>query len=153
MIENTTSACTEDKCIVFLVDDDADGREFFFEALEEVSPNVDPTIFSGGMEVLSRLRSLERLPDMIFLDLYMPRMGGRECLAKIRADNRLDPVCVVMYSTQMALGRIVELFNAGANRFLKKPSTYGALKNALEKAIESVRNNPLGGQSVINYSE
>lgn len=80
-------------------------------------------------------------------------MGGRECLAKIRADNRLDSVCVVIYSTQMDLGRIVELFNAGANMFLKKPSTYGVLKNALEKAIESVRNNPLGGQSVINYSK
>jgi len=53
----------------------------------------------------------------------------------------------------MNLDKVEEIFNAGANRYLKKPSTYSALKNALHKAIASVRKNPLGGQSVIIYTE
>jgi CheY-like chemotaxis protein len=152
-MESATSSSTEDHYRIFLVDDDADDREFFSEALKEVGRNVRLAVFSSGDEVLNELRSGETLPDIIFLDLYMPRMDGRECLAKIRSDARLNSVCVIMYSTLMNLHHIDELFDAGANRFLKKPSSYPALKNALDKAIESVTNNPLGGQTVINYSE
>ncbi len=152
-MENEINSYKENICRVFLVDDDADDREFFSEALEEVNSNLGLTLFSGGEEVLNKLDFIDELPNIIFLDLYMPKMDGRECLKKIRSDARLDTVCVVMYSTYMDLEQIDELFNAGANRFLNKPSSYPALKNALDRAIESVTNNPLGGKTIINYSE
>lgn len=143
----------ERDCSIFLVDDDADDREFFSEALEEVDGEIELTVFSRGQDLLEKLRSIDRLPYIVFVDLYMPIMDGEECLIKIREDERWGSVCVVIYSTMMDMDRIEELFNVGANRYLKKPSTYPALKNALLTAIESVKNNPLGVQSIIHYSE
>lgn len=148
-----TESYTDDHCRVFLVDDDRDDRQFFAEAMEEIDHNVRLSLFSSGEEVLEDLLSGGDLPNMVFLDLYMPKMDGRECLTKIRSETRLDLVCVIMYSTLMDLDQIDALFGAGANRFLRKPSSYTALKNALEKTIGSVTNNPLGGLAVINYSE
>ena len=79
-------------------------------------------------------------------------MDGESCLARRRENSHYDAICVVIYSTSMDLERIEALFNAGANRYLRKPSSYPALKNALDRAIETVRQNPLGGQAIINYS-
>ena len=152
-MDDEAKSYTECDCTVYLVDDDEDDRKLFSEALEEVGRNVQLNLFSGGEDLLNELLKKKQLPNIIFLDLYMPRMDGEECLARIRANEKLDSVCVIMYSTVMDLERIEELFNAGANRYLKKPSSYPALKKALDKAIESVRKNPLGGQAVINYSE
>lgn len=152
-MQNEKNECTEEDCKVFLVDDDADDREFFSDALTDMVENVHLTLFSSGADVLEHLASGTRPPDIIFLDLYMPMMDGEGCLEKIREQEKYDGICVVIYSTLMDLERIEELFNSGANRYLRKPSSYPALKNALDKAIEWARKNPLGGQAIINYTE
>lgn len=145
--------CENSDYTVFLVDDDAEDREFFSDALEEIGLKVALTLFSNGEDVLSKLRSSDKLPDILFLDLYMPKMDGEDCLAEIRAEEEWDEVCVVIYSTLMDMRRVEELFSAGANRYLRKPTSYPALKNALSLAIESFKNNSLGVQTVINYTE
>lgn len=138
---------------VYLVDDDLDDRELFAEALMEIAPNTDLILFSDGEKLLKKLNSTKHLPEIIFLDLFMPKMDGEECLTKLRADERFDDVFIIIYSTVMDLGKIEELFNDGANRYVKKPSSYQALKEALHRAIVSVRKNPIGGNAIINYSE
>ena len=73
---NEAKRCSEQECRVFLVDDDADDREFFSDALNDVRDNVELTLFSSGAELLSQLDTGTEAPDIIFLDLYMPVMGG-----------------------------------------------------------------------------
>lgn len=119
-MENGPTDFTDCECRVFLVDDDADDREFFSEALGEVGQKLRSTLFSNGADVLKVLFSGARLPDIIFLDLFMPVMDGESCLSEIRADSRFDGIRVVIFSTLMDTERIEELFNAGANRYLKK---------------------------------
>jgi len=140
-------------CTIFLVDDDADDRNFFAEALKAADAKVRLILFSKGKELLAHLHSDEPLPDIVFLDLFMPEMSGETCLSQIRADEQFESISVVIYSTVMNLSKVEALFNSGAQRYLRKPSSFTVLKNALVKAIESVRKNPLGGQAIINYSE
>jgi len=150
---NRASKFADQDWKIFLVDDDVDDRDFFSDALNDIEASVRLTLFSSGEDVLEKLASTTMLPDIIFLDLYMPVMGGEHCLARIRENKKYDNICVVIYSTLMDIDQIEVLFNAGANRFLKKPSSYPALKHALDRAFESLRQNPLGGHTIINYSE
>ena len=71
-------------------------------------------------------------------------MDGREYLSRLREDDKFDSICIIIYSTLMDLDRVEALFNTGANRYLKKPSSYPVLKNALDNASTSARKNPLG---------
>lgn len=138
---------------VFLVDDDPDDRELFSEAIAEVGGDTELKVFHDGNALMQELRSSAKLPDVIFLDLYMPKMDGAECLAEIRSDRKFDSIGIVLYSSLIAMQRIEELFRKGANRYLRKPSTYSALVMSLGRTLESVAKNPTGGMTVINYTD
>src|SRR5665811_95809 len=109
---------------VFLADDDPDDRELFSGAMAEIGGHIGLRTFSGGNSLLRELRSCAALPDIIFLDLYMPKMEGAECLAEIRSEKRFDPIGIVIYSGLIDMERVEELFRKGANRYLRKPSSY-----------------------------
>lgn len=138
---------------IFLTDDDVDDREIFAEALMDIDSQIDLEMFSSGEELLKHLSIIRNLPDIIFLDLNMPGMDGNECLLKLRSTKKFDTICIIIYSTIFNLAQVEELFNAGANRFLRKPWSFITLKDALYRTIDSIRKNPMGGQTIINYSE
>ncbi len=143
----------EDGLAVFLVDDDADDRELFSGAMAEIGGNIKLKTFSEGKALLQELGSATPLPDVIFLDLYMPNMEGAECLAEIRSDKRFDRIGIVIYSGTIDMQKVEELFRKGANRFLRKPSSYPSLVKSLKRTLESAAENPTGGMTVINYTE
>ena len=69
----------------FLIDDDVDDQDIFILALEEVDPTIRCELASDGVEALQKIREEKNFrPDYIFLDLNMPRMNGRQCLAEIK---------------------------------------------------------------------
>ncbi len=138
--------------IIFLVDDDPDDRDLFAEAMRETEYIVHFKNFASGTSLLKELENLAALPDMIFLDLYMPKMDGEACLRAVRKVRRFKSIPIIIYSTIFDLERIAHLFELGANRYLRKPSTFSALKTALQRTIMSISQNPVGGHAVINYS-
>jgi CheY-like chemotaxis protein len=130
---------------VFLVDDDADDQQLFSEALSKISRPINLTILNNGVELMEKLFSGTGLPNMIFLDLYMPMMDGEECLQDIRDEKKFNKIPVLIYSNSFDLERIERLFEMGANRYLQKPSTFSSLVASLEQIINSLANNGLGG--------
>lgn len=152
-MENITTKTKTDGITIFLVDDDPDDRTLFSEAIAEVDGNIALKTFSDGLALMKKLLSSAPRPDIIFLDLYMPKMDGSECLGEIRSAKRFDQIGIVIYSGLIAMERVEELFMKGANRYLRKPSSYAALVRSLERTIESVADNPTGGMAVINYTE
>ena len=152
-MEDETKSGNTDGLSIFLVDDDSDDREIFSEAMVEVDRNIGLSTFSDGNSLLRELLLSDPLPDVIFLDLYMPKMDGAECLAEIRSDKRFDPIGIVIYSSLIDMKRVEELFRKGANRYLRKPSSFPSLVKSLKRTIESVAKNPTGGMTVVNYTE
>jgi len=84
-----------------------------------------------GVELLSYLRSHVVHPDLIFLDLNMPRKDGREALRELKADTALKTIPVIMLSTSSAPFDVDECYRSGANFFLSKPDDYHALVDML----------------------
>ncbi|MAU70694.1 MAG: response regulator [Pseudozobellia sp.] len=139
-----------DKKVVYLVDDDQEDQEIFSDALEMVDTNFTLKMFDNGVDLMADLHSETELPDVIFLDLFMPMMNGEECLQDIRENYQFNDVPVVIYSTVLDMGKIEELFDMGANRYLHKPSNFNALVTALERTMRSVERNKMGGTAIIN---
>ena len=121
---------------IMLADDDEDDRLFFREAFEEVKIKTSITTFNNGVQLMNYLNdSSHPLPDIIFLDLNMPRKSGLECLQEIRNDERLRQLSVAIYSTSSSEKDIEDTFIQGANVYIKKPSDFGKLKKILSDVV------------------
>jgi CheY-like chemotaxis protein len=119
-----------------LADDDEDDRLFFKEAFEEVKIKYDITTFNDGEQLMHYLNHDENaLPDIIFLDLNMPRKSGMECLREIRRNDRLKRISVAIYSTSSSEQDIEDTFVAGANVYIKKPNDFNMLKKVLSDVV------------------
>ncbi len=121
---------------VLLADDDDDDRLFFRDAIEEVKVKTVVNMVNDGVELMDYLNNSDtRLPNLIFLDLNMPRKGGMECLKDIRSNNKLKDLSIAIYSTSALEKDIEETFIKGANIYIKKPNDFEVLKSILAKVI------------------
>lgn len=124
------------KKVFFIADDDPDDRELFIEALRTLDPDCDCITATDGEEALQKLdNGLPQLPDFIFLDLNMPRVSGKECLAAIKKTNKLNQIPVIIYSTSAEKRDMDETIQSGAAYFLQKPNRFDDLSKALEDII------------------
>lgn len=122
---------------IILVDDDSDDRELFTEALSFIQPSAEIQTKRDGEELMEYLATITRIPDVIFLDLNMPRKNGKECLLEIRANKLFQNTPIVIYTTSLNPVDIQETFSQGASFFLKKPNSFEELKNTLHNLLYS----------------
>ncbi len=115
-----------------IVDDDSDDREFFCEAVNELHLSAECLSAASGREALKTLRNgIQSLPDFIFLDLNMPKMDGRTCLAELKKDEKLKNIPVIIFSTSSYQKDIDETCKLGAAYFFPKPADFEKLKNEI----------------------
>jgi DNA-binding response OmpR family regulator len=121
--------------VILLVDDDRDDQELFEEAMAIVDSSVVCHFASDGEEGLSMLE--DNLPGchIIFLDLNMPKMNGKQFLAAIKQNKVLSKIPIVIFTTSQREKDSVETINMGASYFLTKPSSFGELCKQLEEIL------------------
>ncbi|WP_373519055.1 response regulator [Pricia sp.] len=124
-----------EKLTLYLADDDADDREFFIEALEEVPVLTEVREFSNGVDLMDALFSKEPLPDAVFLDLHMPLMDGFECLTDIRSFPQFAKVKIIVYSTSYHEREVNQLKEDGADHYLQKPNSFQELQSLLFQSV------------------
>ncbi|MBL0744278.1 response regulator [Chryseolinea lacunae] len=120
---------------IYLADDDADDRMLFEEALREVSARARLTLAHDGQELLAMLGEETRVPDVIFLDLNMPRKNGIECLQELKQSPKLKHIPIVIFSTSSQPETVDKVYAGGAHFYVPKPRTYGVLKNVIHKIL------------------
>lgn len=121
---------------IFLAEDDADDRMFFEDVLKEVNINTDLVMADDGVELMNVLvETVPPPPDIIFLDLNMPRKNGFECLKEIRQTAKLREIPVVIFSTSGNTQAIDTTYSLGANYFMQKPRSFALLKKAIETVL------------------
>jgi CheY-like chemotaxis protein len=119
---------------IFYADDDQDEIDFFCEALKLVDPSIECVTASNGREALQLLEAIE-IPDLIFLDLNMPRLDGEGCLVSIKNNARLKDVPVIIYSSTADAKDIYMLKARGAFKVLKKVWGIAQLSRELRSVI------------------
>jgi len=120
---------------LLLADDDEDDCIFFKEALESLPVDISLATVSDGEQLMKFLIASEKLPDVLFLDLNMPRKTGVECLTLIKSEDRLAKLSVVIYSTSLDKDVADVLYQKGASYYIRKPSEFAKLKEAIHNAL------------------
>lgn len=121
---------------LFIIDDDIEDQEIFIEAVKEVSDEIHCSTSTSGEEALLHLeRESKKLPDLIFLDLNMPKLNGKQVLREIKNIPAFYKIPVIMYSTSFAPSDIEEIQQIGAAHHLLKPSRFNDLCAALNKIL------------------
>ena len=132
---------------ILLADDDESDRLLFTEAFAELTVKTVVNTVNNGIQLMERLNTKSiRLPDLLFLDINMPRKNGVECLKEIRSNEKLKDLFTAVYSTSNNEKDIEETFLNGANIYVTKPNDYEKLKQILEKAVTTTslyKNEPL----------
>jgi CheY-like chemotaxis protein len=106
---------------IFLVDDSHSDRMLFREMLREIDPSIIFTYAKDGVDAIMQLTQHDAsLPDIIFLDVNMPRMNGVETLAAIKKYDNLKDIPVVMFSAGEMETYGNKAKELGANYCLKK---------------------------------
>ena len=109
--------------MIFLIDDDPDDQDFFSLAMRRAKPGVHCAFAEDCPCAMEKFRDSAFNPQVIFIDINMPRMNGVDCLKALRRIPRLQSVPAYMYSTS-ADDQMMELcLRLGASGFLKKQVT------------------------------
>jgi CheY-like chemotaxis protein len=125
---------------ILLVEDDPGDVELTRETLADAKVLTRLHVVGDGLEALAFLRREEKYaeaprPDLVLLDLNLPRMDGRAFLAEIRADDRFKSIPVVVLTTSQAEEDIVKSYRLGANCYITKPvglTEFTRVVNAIE---------------------
>jgi CheY-like chemotaxis protein len=120
---------------ILMIDDDHDDQTLFCEAIKLISSNITCLLAKNGPEALTILDNTTPLPSVIFLDINMPVMDGRETLARIRATLRLRSIPIFIYSTSNSEAEIKKFLALGVN-YIIKPNSFDKVVQAISKALK-----------------
>ena len=120
---------SKDQHSVLMADDDEEDCLLANEAFSESGLKATFSCVEDGMELMDYLFERSRsdtisLPDLILLDLNMPRKDGREALLEIKAEPALQHIPIVILTTSREEKDIAFAAKAGANTFITKPATF-----------------------------
>lgn len=122
----------ENRKIVLVADDDADDCLLIRDALIDNGLDWDARFVGDGIELMEHLENCEKeekqgircFPNLILLDLNMPRKGGREALREISADSRFKKIPIVILTTSDEPQDIALCNSLGVKLFITKPNMY-----------------------------
>ena len=122
---------------VLLADDDKDDCLFFTDILSNIPVGTSLTIVKDGDQLISHLaKNGEILPEVIFLDLNMPKKNGYECLAEIKSNVSLNNIPVIIFSTSYDEEKANRLYDNGAHYYICKPTNFKDLQDAVQRALQ-----------------
>jgi chemotaxis family two-component system response regulator Rcp1 len=126
---------------VLLVEDSPGDVRLTLEAFHETNPSIRLHVANDGVEAMAFLRQEQGKedaprPDLILLDLNMPKMDGRQVLARIKADDDLKTIPTVILTTSEAEADIARSYQLNANCYLNKPVQLDAFESLVKSINE-----------------
>ena len=119
--------------LVLFIDDDYDDYLIFCEALHATNAEAHCEYKENGAAALTFLEEqLDSLPDYIFLDVHMPVMDGIECLRRIKMDEHLRQIPVILFSSSVDPRKKHTYKHLGAEDFIIKPSRFNDIVDFLK---------------------
>jgi len=118
---------------ILLVEDNPADRELTVENIQRMKLHTELTVARDGIEALEHLKTAAHLPDLVLLDLNMPRMDGRQLLQHLKEheDWRIIPVVVLTSSAEEA--DILASYKLHANCYVQKPVDLDGFRRIVEQ--------------------
>jgi len=142
---------------ILLADDDKDDRFFFAKALQTLSIKTKLETVNDGEKLMHYLeKNSDKLPDVLFLDLNMPRKNGSECLAEIKANKGLYDFPIIIYSTSLNDDIADILYRDGAYYYMRKcdlADLVVQLEMILTRLNEKKLDRPSRSKFILNLAE
>jgi two-component system response regulator len=120
---------------ILLVEDNADDEQLTLRAMRQSDvPNII-RVARDGAEALDHLfsPSATRLPDLVLLDLKLPKVSGLEVLQRIRSEEKTKSLPVVVLTSSDEERDILESYNLGANSYIRKPVDFDEFIDAVRQ--------------------
>ncbi|HEU5007998.1 MAG TPA: response regulator [Jatrophihabitantaceae bacterium] len=126
---------------VLLVEDDPGDVLIAREALQAAKLDTRLDVVSDGVQAMEFLRKQgayadRERPDLILLDLNLPRMSGHEVLAEVKADPELRRIPVVVLTTSTSVDDVTKSYDLHANVYVAKPVDFNAFAQVVKKIDE-----------------
>lgn len=126
---------------ILLVEDNADDEALTLRALKKNNIHNEVVIARDGVEALDYLfgtgahagRDLSRMPQVILLDLKLPKIDGLQVLERLRANERTRLLPVVILTSSKEQQDLVEGYRLGANSYVRKPVDFGQFMDAVRQ--------------------
>lgn len=115
---------------ILIVEDSPDDESLTQRGLRKADAEI--VVARDGALALDALAAMDRLPDLVLLDLKLPKIDGSEVLRQLRNDARASRLCVVVFTSSSEPADITRCYALGCNSYVIKPVTY-------EDYIEAVR--------------
>ena len=121
---------------VLLVDDNLGDVRLTKEAIRDACPSVRLTVTRDGMEAMAFLGHDAVHPDLILLDLNLPRVTGLEVLEFIKLDPSLRVIPTIILTSSDAAADVEKSYKLGANCYLRKPKEWDEFSELMNTAID-----------------
>lgn len=132
MLTSSLSYCKN----ILLAEDDYDDCFLFKYALEELQLAVNLTTVYNGEELMKFLNKTSlQLPEILFLDINMPRKNGFECLSEIKSNERIKLLPVIIFTTCFSSGIADQLYKIGAHYYIRKPTHIVHFQKVIYQAL------------------
>jgi CheY-like chemotaxis protein len=122
---------------ILVIDDDPEDIEIFSEAINSFNEKITITASTDAFLALEDLKKATQLPDIIFLDLQMPRLTGKDFLQKIKEEDNLQNIPIIVLSGQSYVIMKDTYEKIGASNFICKPNSYKELVEELRGILNS----------------
>jgi CheY-like chemotaxis protein len=126
---------------VLLVDDDVIDCLLFKDALDKLPVAVNLTTVHDGDQMVDLLMTAQPLPDVLFLDLSMPRKDGYVSLGLLKRKTEFVQLPVIILSAMLEEAKVTQVFRDAAHYYIRKPNDFSELKKVIYEALALIAQN------------
>lgn len=124
---------------ILLIEDDSDDVELFTDALNRNQQEHSIRLLQDGMAAVTYFSETDQCPDVVVMDMNLPRLHGRDVIRHIRSKALFDKVPVVVLTTSSASDDRNYVLSQGATAFIVKPSTLDGLLEMARQVVTIAR--------------
>ena len=117
---------------VLIVEDSPDDVAIARRAFKASRVATELVVARDGQEAVDVMLNGSIRPELVLLDIKLPRLNGHEVLKRVRADDRLAMLPVIMLSASQRQADVLESYRLGANSYIQKPVAFGRFQEVLE---------------------
>lgn len=133
----------DSKSCILLVEDNPDDAAIALSALRQHAPSHEIIVVGDGDEARDFLNAVGQfahrhvcdMPDLVLLDMKLPKVTGLEVLKAMRADERTRAVPVIVLTSSDEEADVAKAYTTGANSFIRKPVSFDAFTQTIREVL------------------